>query len=261
MRKSLLLILLLSGAYAMAQETSIDEFTPQELAVVEAIKAKNAEQQPPMQAPKTQISEDANGDIKLSELGTEINNVKVGSMLGLFEKDGVWYTDSEFTQKATGMHAILADSTIGTLSGDIAGIKMGRVLGLYYNESDGKWYQDEKFTTLADGMQLAFADIALGEFDTNALKGAVNKLTVSDLFINADSGILALIDENTTVQELPDALLNGVKTMNIEKALDLGVLTIDVGVQAKLDVRMPGWKAMNLTEFFNKLIELALMVP
>ena len=67
MRKSLLLILLLSGAYAMAQETSIDEFTPQELAVVEAIKAKNAEQQPPMQAPKTQISEDANGDIKLSE--------------------------------------------------------------------------------------------------------------------------------------------------------------------------------------------------
>ena len=67
MRKSLLLILLLSGAYAMAQETSIDEFTPQELAVVEAIKAKNAELQPPMQAPKTQISEDANGDIKLSE--------------------------------------------------------------------------------------------------------------------------------------------------------------------------------------------------
>lgn len=67
MRKSLLLILLLSGAYAMAQETSIDEFTPQELAVVKAIKAKNTELQPPMQAPKTQISEDANGDIKLSE--------------------------------------------------------------------------------------------------------------------------------------------------------------------------------------------------
>ena len=67
MRKSLLLILLLSGAYAIAQETSIDEFTPQELAVVKAIKAKNTELQPPMQAPKTQISEDANGDIKLSE--------------------------------------------------------------------------------------------------------------------------------------------------------------------------------------------------
>ena len=204
----------------------------------------------------------AMADIKLSELGTEINNVKVGSMLGLFEKDGVWYTDSEFTQKATGMHAILADSTIGTLSGDIAGIKIGRVLGLFYNESDGKWYQDEKFTTLADGMQLAFADIALDEFDTNALKGAVNKLTVSDLFINADSGILSLIDENTTVQELPDALLNGLKTMNIDKALKLGVLEINEDFQDQLDLdeRMSGWKAMNLTEFFNKLIELALKV-
>ena len=210
--------------------------------------------------PATGFNE-ALADVKLSELGTEINNVKVGSILGLFEKDGVWYTDSEFTQKATGMHAILADSTIETLSGDIAGIKIGRVLGLFYNESDGKWYQDEKFTTLADGMQLAFADIALDEFDTNALKGAVNKLTVSDLFINTDSGILSLIGENTTVQELPDALLNGVKTMNIEKALELGVLIIDVGVQAQLDVRIPGWKAMNLTGFFNQLIELALKVP
>lgn len=210
--------------------------------------------------PATGFNE-ALADVKLSDLGSEINNVKVGSILGLFEKDGVWYTDSEFTQKATGMHAILADSTIETLSGDIADIKIGRVLGLFYNKTDGKWYQDEKFTTLADGMQLAFADIALGEFDTNALKGAVNKLTVSDLFINTDSGILSLIDENTTVQELPDALLNGVKTMNIEKALELGVLIIDVGVQAQLDVRIPGWKAMNLTEFFNKLIELALMVP
>ena len=211
-------------------------------------------------APATGFNE-ALADVKLSDLGSEINNVKVGSMLGLFEKDGVWYTDSEFTQKATGMHAILADSTIETLSGDIADIKIGRVLGLFYNKTDGKWYQDEKFTTLADGMQLAFADIALGEFDTNALKGAVNKLTVSDLFINADSGILALIDENTTVQELPDALLNGVKTMNIEKALELGVLIINEDVQAQLDVSLPGWKAMNLTEFFNKLIELALMVP
>ena len=210
-------------------------------------------------APATGFNE-ALADVKLSDLGSEINNVKVGSILGLFEKDGVWYTDSEFTQKATGMHAILADSTIETLSGDIAGIKIGRVLGLFYNESDGKWYQDEKFTTLADGMQLAFADIALDEFDTNALKGAVNKLTVSDLFVNADSGILTLIDENTTVQELPDALLNGVKTMNIEKALELGVLTIKEDVQDQLDVSLPGWKAMTLTEFFNKLIEPALKV-
>lgn len=78
MRKLFWLFILLTALPASAQETSVDELTAEELAVVQAIKAQNRtpdetpvqQSRPaaPMQAPKTAgTQETPDGDIKLSE--------------------------------------------------------------------------------------------------------------------------------------------------------------------------------------------------
>lgn len=76
MRKTFFLAVLLLGNAAAAQEVSVDKLTPQELAVVEAIKAKNRTPQenaalqaaPPMQAPQAlEEQNDPDGNIRLSE--------------------------------------------------------------------------------------------------------------------------------------------------------------------------------------------------
>lgn len=189
-----------------------------------------------------------------------IDDISIGTVLGLYKKDGVWYTDKQCTVKATGIQGALANYTIGGETGISSGlnnIKIGEVMGLY-KSADGKWYKDDAFTVPADGVAAAMADLTFGEFSSDKMTEVVNGLKVSDLFDTTNSDLLSLISPDTTIKQMPTALLDSLQTITTQKALDLGIIVIDNTTQSKLDDKISGWKEKSLNEFLNALIALAI---
>ena len=194
-------------------------------------------------------------------LSDGVDDIEIGTILGMYKKDGVWYTDEACTTKATGINAVLAKYTIGGDTGIADGlntIKFGEVMGLYLGDDD-KWYEDEDCTILAEGLSASLADLSFDTFNADKVEEIVKGLKIGDLFDTSGSKLFSLVPDDTTIENLPSAIEDALDTLCVQDALDLGIITIDDPVTiSALDSTFAGWRNLTMEAFLDALIQKAI---
>lgn len=206
-------------------------------------------------------------DLSPETLSTGVNQISIGTVLGMYQKDGVWYKDKDFTQKATGINAVLAKYTIGGETGisvALEQIKLGEIMGLYLGE-DNKWYNDQQCTVLAEGLGASVADLSFGTFTADKIESIVKGLKIGDLFDTTGSKLFSLVPDDTTIENLPGAIENALEELTVNDAMDLGIVSLDSEAQTRLDgIFMPvgiEWKTLQLKDFLSALINAIPTIP
>lgn len=213
-------------------------------------------------------------DIKIGDLSSEMESITIGEIAGYIkletgdpnanEGEG-WYTyDGTTYTKATGILAGLSDLTVNqltdsegdALSNKIGNIKLAEALG--YTEVDGVWY--DKSNQPISGIMSALADKPI-----NDMSGAIDDLTLKDIFPGKKEGVLSLIDENTKVSGIDEAINNSVKNTPVQYFIDEGLIELDTKTISYLDYvsinSKDGSEMVSLTEemvnsgYYDKWIE------
>ena len=206
-------------------------------------------------------------DLTPDTMSTGVDKIKIGTVLGMYQKDGIWYRDQECTEKATGIHAVLAKYTVGGETGisvALEQIKLGEIMGLYLGEDD-KWYNDEECTILADGLGASVADLSFGTFTADKVEEIVKGLKIGDLFDTTGSKVFSLIPNDTTIENLPGAIEDALEEITVQDAMDLGIISLDSDAQTKLDTLFDAmcmdWKVLKLKYFLSALINAIPTIP
>ena len=79
--------------------------------------------------------------MKVTEVGTNINSMKIGTLLGYTEKADGWYTADEQgnESKVSGVVATLADCELDQVGSKLNDVTVGELLG--YDLDNGVWYE------------------------------------------------------------------------------------------------------------------------
>ncbi|MBR2371440.1 MAG: hypothetical protein IKA90_01055, partial [Clostridia bacterium] len=199
-------------------------------------------------------------DLTPQTLSTGINKISIGTVLGMYQKDGVWYKDQNCTIKATGINAVLAKYTVGGDTGisvALDQIKLGEIMGLYQGK-DNKWYNDEKCTIPAENLSASVADLTFATFTADKIETIVKDLKVGDIFDTEGSKLFSLISNDTNIENLPSAMQNAMEEITVQDAMDLNIIELDSTAQTKLNsIFNPmsiNWKTLKLKEFLSALI-------
>ncbi len=112
------------------------------------------------------------------------------------------------------------NKTLSELDLIIDTIRVASILGYSYDNVSGKVYDQNG--ELVDGVLGALAKYTISELNEDT----INNLTVGDLF-GSTSGALALIDENTTINQIPTELSNAIKTSTISELQANNLITIE----------------------------------
>ena len=122
---------------------------------------------------------------KVGTLSTQIEQLKIGELIGWVEQDGIWYStydadNSSSNVEADGIMKYFASLTINgmtdndTVSAIIGKMKVGEALS--WIEKDGKWYQNDTDTTPVQGIMQSVAGMQV-----NGLDNGVNGLTIGSI--------------------------------------------------------------------------------
>ena len=123
---------------------------------------------------------------KVGTLSDELEQMKLGTLLGWEEKGGVWYEvyvgdGSSANVVATGMMKHFASLTLdgmtdnATVSGIVGNMLVGDALSWYCGD-DGKWYKSESDTTPVEGIMQSVAGMKV-----NGLDSGVNSLSIGKI--------------------------------------------------------------------------------
>ena len=83
----------------------------------------------------------------IHSVGTDVNNIKIGKLLGYEQnKDGDWTRFNEetgTTEMVSGVIGAFAGSTIQSVGGDIDELMVGEILGYTQHKENGPWFKTE----------------------------------------------------------------------------------------------------------------------
>ena len=183
-------------------------------------------------------------DSKLTTLNEDLSHLLVGEIAGYTHLDAEdprasegegWYTfDGSTYTKATGVLAELSDLTVNQLTDSdgsaltdkIGNVKLAEALG--YTNVDGVWY--DKSDKPLTGIMAALADKPI-----NDMSGAVDELTLKDIFPGERTGILSVIDENTKIGEIDKAVNDSIMKTPLQFFIDEGIISFDAETMRSLD--------------------------
>lgn len=183
-------------------------------------------------------------DSKLTTLNEDLSHLLVGEIAGYTHLDAEdprasegegWYTfDGSTYTKATGILAELSDLTVNQLTDSdgsaltdkIGNVKLAEALG--YTNVDGVWY--DKSDKPLTGIMAALADKPI-----NDMSGAVDELTLKDIFPGERTGILSVIDENTKIGEIDKAVNDSIMKTPLQFFIDEGIISFDAETMRSLD--------------------------
>ncbi len=126
-------------------------------------------------------------DFKVGTLSKQLEEMKLGTLLGWEEHNGTWYETyveegSSSNVPATGMMIHFASLTLdgmtdnGTVAGIVGNMLVGDALSWYYNTANGKWYESKESSTPVDGIMQSIAGMKV-----NGLNSGVNGLTIGQI--------------------------------------------------------------------------------
>lgn len=137
------------------------------------------------------------GDKKLSELGSAVDEMKLSDALVITDETNVILRKLKDTKV----------NALGTeINGVIATTKVGDLIPL-----------DDTVPPLLKSLKDT-------ELNQDALKARVDELTINDIFLDANAGVLGLVPNNTRLNQLPRAIGDAVQTTNVYKLEVLNVI-------------------------------------
>lgn len=156
----------------------------------------------------------------IAELEEEINKLYIADFLNYTIVGDIVY--DEFDQEVVGIMATIAKTTItdfASLESTIDNLTIAEVLGYTYNDLEESYY--DKDETKVEGVMNAIAG-----FTISGLSDGIDTLTISDLFAPEDlnSGVLYLIDRNTTISNLPNALSTALESSTIDELISANIV-------------------------------------
>ena len=184
-------------------------------------------------------------DSKLITLNEDLSHLLVGEIAGYTrlsandphasEGEG-WYTfDGSTYTKATGILAELSDLTVNQLTDSngsaltdkIGNVKLAEALG--YTNVDGVWY--DKSGAPLTGIMSALADKPI-----NDMSSAVDELTLNDIFPGERTGILSVIDGDTKIDKIDEAVNDSMMKTPLQFFIDEGIISFDAETMRSLDL-------------------------
>lgn len=112
------------------------------------------------------------------------------------------------------------DKTLSEIQQVIDNVRVASILGYNYDTVSGKVYYSDG--TPVEGVLGAIAKYKISELNEDT----INNLTVNDLFGDT-SGALGLIDGNTTINQIPTALSEKIKTSTVGELVENGLVEIE----------------------------------
>ncbi len=110
--------------------------------------------------------------------------------------------------------------TLNQMQDVVNNLRVATILGYTYDEVNDTVYNG---TQVVDGVLGALGKYTISELTDES---AINSLTLKDLFGETNDGILSLIDANTTITEIPDALKGVIDNSTIDDLQSNGIITI-----------------------------------
>ncbi len=175
----------------------------------------------------------------------------------VLDDNGTTITTDDEWKRATTLETILAniemkDVINGTFSieDEIKDVRIGQLMGYEYCDltascvvhgdhsgvTEAKWYErkaDGSWAELTSALILCVTDFTMndmrqGDSFATALSDKIkNNLTIKDIFNDVTSGPLSILDENTKVGEIADAIQEKVKTAKAIELYDAGILPLN----------------------------------
>ncbi len=170
--------------------------------------------------------EDAEYSIKATNLMNNLANLKVNEIdndsLTLIINDLTLrdVLSSDNLQNSSVLNA-LKDVKISELGNSIDKMKLGEMLGLYYDVTTDYWYEDASFLTEVSAVINGLSNLTLATINNDSIMNVVNNLTIEDVFGTQTTGILKNYNNNL-VSEIPTLVDVSNKTFN--ELYDLGII-------------------------------------
>lgn len=190
------------------------------------------------------IGDDANAVLKKlkdtkiknlsSEINTAVNTTTLGEVITI-----------ETDPNEDGYNAILAklsNKQIGNLSTEIDGVVQGTTIG--------------ELIDIDDSTSPAIL-VAIKDTPVSGLSAKINTLTIEDIFgaDNISTGALSLIPSTTTIDEIPDALSDSIKTTKLATLKGKGLLG-DISDADWQVLEDGGYDQMNINQVITAFIDM-----
>ena len=193
------------------------------------------------------------GDLSNKDKIIEIvNQQSVGEMLGYYNDNGTWYTDSTKQTEVIGITKKIASMVVGDLAGaegEIKDMSFGEIMGYHYDETLG-WVDRDN---VSHGRVMSL----LCSKKVSELESTVDGLTIGEVFgeDEIEGTILSLIDKDTKIININTTLKSALIDATLGEYIELGILTdFSTEDKAKLDFWAPGWTELTIDEFLSELI-------
>lgn len=189
--------------------------------------------------------------VQVGELSGTVDSWYLGNLMGYTGTAGAWKNGGTAVKGLMNHLADLRLSEIGEESSVRAvmdNIRIGDVVG-YTEKADG-WYAG---TAKVTGIMGAVAGSTVGTLDAR-----VQALTLREIYDNTDTGFLSIVGGDTRVQDLGtrmNALFDSSTGASVGEFVDAGLIKVTDAQRVKLEVLIPGWSAMPITGFVEKLID------
>lgn len=125
--------------------------------------------------------------------------------------------------------------TVNEISEIINDIELSKILELKYDDTFETYYTDNNNNKMYDsGEEVSAVLNSIATTKVDELAGKIKTLTIKDIF-KTRTGILSLIAEDTTIEDIPAAAQNVIKNKTINDLKDV-VISLDDADEAKLTI-------------------------
>ncbi len=186
------------------------------------------------------------------------NQLTLGESLG-YEKVGDEWQKSGVP--ADGLIGALAATPLGQIETEVNNVAIGTMLK--YTKVDGVWYEKydpDNLTDPAHTKKVSAVIGAIADANLTTFGNTINNLTVSDLYPERDSGVLALVDGNAKITELDTAVQTALTNATMGDLFDKGIVTAS-GDLTQLNKISTEWRDLTLNAFFDALLQKLTMIP
>lgn len=208
-------------------------------------------------------------DTEITRLEEKLNEMYIGDLLDYHRRE----------IDVVGLQLTLETVTTDNESNNIGKITTtGEYQGLYirYDTITKKFYEaqsckadhtqhtDECFDyryydkngNKADGINNIVSNLSVSNLDTSGLTDKIMNLPLSEFYQSQQSGVLSLIDTDTSLSNLPAALTDAVSNAAMGTLIENGIIEIQCAQQldAIYQNEEKSWREMSITEFVDSLV-------
>ena len=208
-------------------------------------------------------------DTEITRLEEKLNEMYVGDLLDYHRRE-IDVVGLQLTLETVTTDNESNNICIITTTGEYQGlyIRYDTITKKFYEaqscKADHTQHTDECFDyqyydkngNKADGINNIVSNLSVSNLDSSDLTDKVMNLPLSEFYQSQQSGVLSLIDTDTSLSKLPAALTDAVSNAAMGTLIENGIIEIQCAEQldAIYQNDEKSWREMSITEFVDSLV-------